>query len=101
MFSRTPAEPGWNTRVVGGDLTEAVTALKAEPGRGLVLMGGADLAAELTAHGLIDEYLVFVHPVVLGGTRRPFAEDTTRFGLELVETRAFDGRTVLLRYRRA
>jgi riboflavin biosynthesis pyrimidine reductase len=64
-------------------------------------MGGAELAAELTARGLIDEYLVVVHPVVLGGTKRPFAEDTARLGLELVESRTFDGRVVLLRHRRA
>ena len=101
VFSRTLEKAGWNTRVVGGDLTEVVAGLKAEPGADLLLMGGADLAAELTARGLIDEYLVFVHPVVLGGTKRPFTEGTARLGLELVETRTFDGRAVLRRYRRA
>jgi dihydrofolate reductase len=101
VFSRTLEKPGWNTRVVGGDLDAAVTALKAEPGGDLLLMGGADLAAELGSRGLIDEYLVFVHPVVLGGTKRPFAEGTTRLGLTLVESRTFDGQAVLLRYRQA
>lgn len=101
VFSRTLEKADWNTRVVGGDLTEAVAALKAEPGRNVLLMGGAELAAELTARGLIDEYQVFVHPVVLGGSKRPFAAGTSRFGLELVESRVFDGRIVLLRYRRA
>jgi dihydrofolate reductase len=101
VFSRTLEKADWNTRVVGGDLTETVAALKAEPGGDLLLTGGADLAAELTARGLIDEYLVFVHPVVLGGTKRPFTEGTTRLGLELVETRTFDERAVLVRYRRA
>jgi dihydrofolate reductase len=101
VFSRTLEKADWNTRVVGGPLTEVVTSLKAEPGEDLLLMGGAELAAELTARGLIDEYLVFVHPVVLGGTKRPFAEGTARIGLELVESRTFDGRVVLLRLRRA
>jgi dihydrofolate reductase len=87
--------------VVGGDLDAAVAELKAEPGGDLLLMGGADLAAELGSRGLIDEYLVFVHPVVLGGTKRPFAEGTTRLGLTLVESRTFDGQAVLLRYRQA
>jgi dihydrofolate reductase len=100
VFSRTLEKADWNTRVVGGDLTEAVSALRAEPGRNVLLMGGADLAAELTVRGLIDEYLVFVHPVVLGGGKRPFAEGTARLALELVETRTFDGRVALLRYRR-
>jgi len=101
VFSRTLEKADWNTRVFGGDLDEAVASLKAEPGRDLLLMGGAELAAQLTARGLIDEYLVFVHPVVLGGGKRPFAEDTARLGLELVESRTFDGQVVLLRFRRA
>ncbi|MEV6876907.1 dihydrofolate reductase family protein [Amycolatopsis sp. NPDC051128] len=101
VFSRTLEQAGWNTRVVGGDLRETVAALKAEPGKDVLLMGGAELAAELTARGLIDEYLVVVHPVVLGGGKRPFAEGTARLGLELVESRTFDGRVVLLRFRRA
>jgi dihydrofolate reductase len=101
VFSRTLTEAGWNTRVVGGDLIGAVTALKAEPGKDLLLSGGAALPAALSEHGLIDEYLVFVHPVVLGGGKRPFAEGTARLALELVESRTFDGRVALLRFRRA
>jgi dihydrofolate reductase len=101
VFSRTLDEADWNTRVVGGDLSEVVAGLKAEPGPDLLLMGGAELPAQLTALGLIDEYQVFVHPVVLGGGKRPFAEGTARLGLELAETRTFDERVVLLRFRRA
>jgi dihydrofolate reductase len=101
VFSRTLDKADWNTRVVGGDLSEVVAGLKAEPGPDLLLMGGAELPGRLTALGLIDEYQVFVHPVVLGGGKRPFAEGTARLGLELAETRTFDGRVVLLRFRRA
>ncbi|SFW89793.1 dihydrofolate reductase family protein [Amycolatopsis australiensis] len=101
VFSRTLEKADWNTRIVDGPLPGVVAGLKAEPGKDVLLMGGAELAAELTAHGLIDEYLVFVHPVVLGGTKRPFADGTARLGLELAESRVFDGRVVLLRYRRA
>jgi dihydrofolate reductase len=101
VFSRTLEKADWNTRVVGGDLAETVASLKAEPGGDLLLMGGAELAAALTARGLIDEYQVFVHPVVLGGGKRPFAEGTTRLGLTLAQSRMFDDQVVLLRYRRA
>lgn len=101
VFSRTLEKADWNTRVVGGDLAEVVRSLKAEPGGDVILMGGGELAAELTARGLIDEYLVFVHPVVLGGTKRPFAAGTPRLGLELLESRTFDGRVQLLKLRRA
>lgn len=99
MFSRTLTEPGHGARVIGGShLVEEVTALKAEPGRDLLLMGGASLAAELTAHGLIDEHHVVVHPVVLGGGKALFPESAERLDLQLLGSRTFDSRTVLLRY---
>lgn len=101
VFSRTLEKADWNTRVLSGDLATEVAALKAEDGKDLLVMGGAELSSELSRLGLIDEYLVFVHPVVLGGSRRPFAEGAERFGLTLVESRIFDGQIVLLRYRRA
>jgi dihydrofolate reductase len=78
-----------------------VAALKAAHEKDILLIGGARLPAELSRLGLIDEYQVFVHPVVLGGAKRPFAVDAERLELELVESRVFDGRAVLLRYRRS
>lgn len=102
VFSRTLESAEYGARVVGrSDLAAETAALKAEEGGTLLLSGGAELAAELSRHGLIDEYLVCVHPVVLGGTKRPFAAGTDRFGLKLIESRVFDGQVVLLRYRRA
>ncbi|MEV5829169.1 dihydrofolate reductase family protein [Spirillospora sp. NPDC052242] len=100
VFSRTLRDPGHGARVIdGANLVEQVTALKAEPGKDLLLMGGASLAAELTAHGLIDEYQVVVHPVVLGGGKALFPESGRRFDLRLVESRTLDGRAVLLHHR--
>ena len=66
----------------------------------MLLTGGSGAAAALTDPGLIDEYQVVVHPVVLGGGR-PVFPGKDRLDLRLVETRAFDGRSVLLRYTRA
>ncbi len=58
---------GWDdTRVLGADLAADIEALKAEPGKDLVAHGGASFAQSLVRHGLIDEYRVLVHPVVLG-----------------------------------
>ncbi|MEC3973886.1 dihydrofolate reductase family protein [Amycolatopsis sp. H20-H5] len=99
VFSRTLEKADWNTRVISGDLTEEVTALKREPGKNILLTGGAELPAELGRLGLIDEYQIVVQPVVLGGGKRPFAAGAARLGLELVETRTFDAQAVLLRYR--
>src|SRR5690242_3027371 len=79
VFSRTLREAGWNTRVLAGDdLAAEVTALKREPGKGLLLSGGASLAASLAELDLIDEYHVVVHPVVLGGGRSVLAHLPTR-----------------------
>ncbi|MFG3000917.1 dihydrofolate reductase family protein [Streptomyces sp. NPDC048340] len=99
VVSRTLEKADWNTRVIGEDVVEELTALK-ESGVTLLLFGGSALAAHLTAHGLIDEYRIFVHPVVLGGGKPVFRARADRFGLELVESRTFDSQVVLLRHRR-
>jgi dihydrofolate reductase len=99
VFSRTLTSVEGNARVAA-DAEAEVRALKAAPGRDMLLTGGAELPGVLGELDLIDEYQVVVHPVVLGGGKRvlPFTE---RADLRLVETRAFDGRSVLLHYARA
>ncbi len=87
-----------NTRLSRGDPVREMEALKEQDG-GPIAVGGATLAASLTEHGLIDEYHLFVSPVVLGGGTPFFAGDT-HVDLELVETRTFGSRVVYLRYRR-
>lgn len=98
VFSRTLTEAGWGARVEN-DVESALRDLKAQPGKDLLLTGGAEVAATLAGLDLIDEYQIVVHPVVLGDGKRlfPFTE---RFDLTLAETRTLDGRAVLLSYRR-
>ncbi|MEV0202716.1 dihydrofolate reductase family protein [Nonomuraea sp. NPDC050691] len=98
VFSTTLDKAGWNTRIVSADLAEEVTELKRQPGKDMLLLGGSGLAGELARLGLIDEYHVVVHPVVLGGGRPLLATRGERSNLRLVGTRTFDGRTVLLHY---
>ncbi len=100
VFSRSYPGDGWTSRVIGADLAEEVTALKAEEGRDLLLTGGAGVAAALTELGLIDEYHVAVHPVVLGGGRRLFGEPKERINLRLVDSRTVDGQVVVEQYQR-
>ncbi|MGS2647518.1 dihydrofolate reductase family protein [Streptosporangium sp. LJ11] len=100
VVSRTVEKAGWNTRVISENVVEELTALK-ESGATLLLFGGSVLASHLTEHGVIDEYRVFVHPVILGGGKPLFQEQSHRVGLELVESRTFDSQVVLLRHRRA
>jgi dihydrofolate reductase len=95
-------------RVVGnatlaprGDLASVVTSLKDEPGEGDLAVGGAGLAAACISLGLVDEFRLFVSPVVLGGGTPYFPTLDARIELELVETRTFGSRVVYLRYARA
>lgn len=98
VVSNTLKEAGWNTTIVSGDIAARLTELKRQPGGDLQINGGAELAASLTELGLIDEYHVVVHPVLLGGGRRLYEEGKQRRPMELLESRVFDGQTVLLRY---
>lgn len=100
VVSSTLEKADWNTRVIGENVVEELTALK-NSGVTLILFGGSTLAAYLTEQGLIDEYRIFVHPVVLGGGKPVFQQSSHRLGLELVESRVFDDQVVLLRHRRA
>jgi dihydrofolate reductase len=99
VFSKTLETVEGDTRLSRGDPVEEVRALK-EESEGDIAVGGAALASTLTAHGLIDEYRLFVTPVVVGAGKPFFAGDT-RMDLELVETRAVGSGVVYLRYHRA
>ncbi|WP_043641143.1 dihydrofolate reductase family protein [Nonomuraea candida] len=100
VFSTTLKESEWADRIISGDLAEEVAELKRRSDRDLLLNGGSQVAGALTALGLIDEYHVMVHPVVLGGGRPLFPAQRERLDLRLVESRTFDSRTTLLRYER-
>ncbi|MFI5497746.1 dihydrofolate reductase family protein [Nocardia asteroides] len=96
VFSRTLTEVGWNSTLVAENAVEEVRRLKAE-GDGVMEVGGASLAAALMPHGLIDEYQLFVSPLVLGGGTPFFPALDKRIPLRLAETRRFDS-VVLMRY---
>jgi dihydrofolate reductase len=98
VFSRTFQGDEWTSRVIGGDLRDEVLALKAEPGADLLLTGGATLAATLTDLGLIDEYHVAVHPVVLGGGLRLFGEPKQRLNLRTAGSVLLDGAVAVTQY---
>ena len=99
VFSRTLEHAGSNTTIVREMVPEDVRKLKAQPGGDLVV-GGANLAAAFRAHDLIDEYRIYVHPVLLGRGRPLFQPSDNTVLLHLAETRAFGNSVVLLRYER-
>jgi dihydrofolate reductase len=100
VVSATLRDPGWQpTTVLRGPLREEIQALKSAKGKDIVTTGSITLVRDLIAAGLVDEYRLFVYPVVLGHGRRLFARATGVPRLRLVETRPFRSGVVLLRYR--
>jgi dihydrofolate reductase len=100
VLSGTLQDPAWErSTVLRGPLLEEVRELKAQPGKGIVVTGSMSLMPELIAGGVVDEYRLFVYPVVLGRGRRLFADATSVPRLHLAETRPFRSGIVLLRYR--
>ena len=99
VFSRTLSAVQGNARLASGGLAEEIERLRAEPGEGDIAIGGATLAVQAADLGLIDEYLVRVYPVLVGGGIPFFSRQGRKVDLELVETRALSSRVVYLRHR--
>jgi dihydrofolate reductase len=99
VYSRTLERAEWNATVVPDVVPAEVLALKAQPGGDLVL-GGADVAAEFARHDLIDEYRLYVHPLVIGRGTAMLRPSDAKVPLELIETRTFGNGVVMLRYER-
>lgn len=100
VYSRTLERADWNTTIVRDVVADQVMELKAQPG-GDMALGGADLAAAFMREDLIDEYRLYVHPVVIGQGKPLFTTSAAKTELTLVETRTFGNGVVLLRYRRS
>lgn len=97
VFSRTLTSVQGRARLATRGVAEEVADLKARPGAPIAV-GGASLAAECTRLGLIDEYRMFVNPIVVGGGTPYFPRLATPLPLALAETRTFGSRVVYLRY---
>lgn len=97
VFSSTLEEVDGNTRLVAGDAVAEIARLKTEDG-GPMRVGGATLAGAVVRAGLVDEFAVVTHPVLLGAGTPLFAALDRWVPLDLVETRTFPGGVVLTRY---
>ena len=99
VFSRTLTSVGKGAHLVSGDAGEFVRELKEQPGNGICVMGGGELAQSLFAAGLIDEVGMNTHPILLGSGTPLFRDPGRRVALELTESRVIDGGCVLSTYR--
>jgi dihydrofolate reductase len=99
VVSTTLENPAWGpTTIVGGDVPAEVAKLKQRHDGEIQVHGSAGLAQTLHTHGLIDEYRLFVEPIVLGTGKRLFEPGATPTALRLVESKPMDKGTVLAIY---
>lgn len=100
VFSQTLEQVQGNATLSKGNIVEEIVKLKAQPGKDLGV-GGATIASALMRSGLIDEYWLYVHPVILGSGTPMFPALANQINLRLLETRTFNSGVVLVRYQSA
>jgi dihydrofolate reductase len=93
--------PWENSTLLKGDVPAAVAQLKSELDRDLGILGSGELIRSLLPHDLIDEYLLTIHPLVLGQGFRLFGDEGVRAELRLVDTKPTTTGVVIARYQRA
>jgi dihydrofolate reductase len=101
VFSRTLEGSDWhNTRVVREGLEEDIRSLKQQPGKGISIQGSASIVQALGRADLIDEYRLFVHPVLLGAGTPLFAGGAGRQDFELADVKRYANGVVAMTYTR-
>jgi dihydrofolate reductase len=99
VVSSTMTDPKWqNSTVLAGDPVDEVRALKAQPGQDIVVTGSITLCHTLIEAGLVDEYRLFVYPLVQGRGRRLFPDGYELPMLRLLDAKAFRSGITYSRY---
>jgi dihydrofolate reductase len=103
VASTTLSEPlPWaNSTLLQGEVAEAVGDLKEQPGKDIGVLGSGELIRTLIAHHLIDEYVLLIHPIVLGTGRRMFPDDGSVVSLQLVDALPTRSGVVITTYQQA
>src|SRR5438094_412150 len=101
-LSSSPDERGWaNTRVVRGQPEDEIRRLVAQFGKSINIQGSASIVQTLARADLIDEYLLYIHPVLLGDGKSLFAHGKlNRQHFDLVRLKQYANGVVSVRYRR-
>jgi dihydrofolate reductase len=90
-----------NSTLLKGNVPEAVARLKAQPGKDSLVMGSGILVQTLMKHGLVDLYILLIHPLVLGSGRRLFTDGGGFAALQLIDTQTTDNGVVIATYQPA
>jgi dihydrofolate reductase len=92
--------PWMNSTLLRGDAGQSVAKLKEEPGKDLVVLGSGELVQSLMRHDLIDEFVLLIHPLVLGTGRRLFADGVPHATLRLAESKPTTTGVIIATYQR-
>jgi dihydrofolate reductase len=99
VFTKTLNKSKWvNTELAKGDLKDEITKLKTQNGKDILVYGGASLDSSLIKENFIDEFYLFVNPIVMGNGKNIFKDIKEIQKLSLIESKVFDYGLVLLHY---
>jgi dihydrofolate reductase len=102
VFSKSMTTPIWsNSRLVKGNLRKEIMRLKQQEGKDIIIYGSGKLAASLMKLNLIDEYLLWMHPVVLSKGKPLFRELPDKLHMKLMKLETFQSGVVVLYYEAA
>ncbi len=102
VFSKTLSSVEWNNSTLVKEIVpEEIEQMKQEPGRDMVIYGSASIVRALTNLGLIDEYQLLVHPIILGSGKPLFQDIKHKMKLKLVQTKTHPSGVVVLYYQRS
>lgn len=99
VVSTTLDDVSWqNSVLINGDVVREITMLKNQPGKNITVLGSGDLLQTLMRHDLIDEYVLLLCPLVLGGGKRLFRDGGPKMPFELVDSKATSTGALILTY---
>lgn len=99
VFTNTLSIPEWNnSQLINGNVSDEIKYLKKRPGRNLIVYGSGKLISALVHCDLVDEYQLWVHPVVLGKGKPLFNNPHESLDMKLLESKTFSSGVILLHY---
>jgi dihydrofolate reductase len=99
VFTKTLDKSTWdNTVLAKGDLADEIAKLKKQPGKDIIVYGGAAFVSALIKQGLIDEYHLLINPTAIGNGMAIFKELDSKQNLKLVKSKSFPCGVVVLNY---
>jgi dihydrofolate reductase len=99
VFSKTLKEANWsNTRVIKSNIEEEIKKLKESSGKNITILGSGSIVNQLAEKGLIDEFMIMIHPVAIGNGTAFLKDISKNIELELTKSKSFKGGHVLVCY---